>query len=53
MDAREATAEIEPTSAAVVEAFTIGTLVPGFLLAGCMPTETWTERGALTHSGQV
>ena len=41
MDVREATAEIEPVSGAVVQAFTTGTIVQVFLLAGCAPTETW------------
>jgi uncharacterized protein YbcI len=43
MDVREATAEIEPASGAVVQAFTTGTIVQVFLLAGSAPTETWRE----------
>jgi uncharacterized protein YbcI len=43
MEVREATAEIEPVSGAVVQAFTTGTLVQVFLLAGNAPTETWSE----------
>ena len=42
MEVREATAEIEPTSGAVVQAFTTGTLVQVFLLAGSAPTEAWS-----------
>jgi uncharacterized protein YbcI len=42
MEVREATAEIEPTSGAVVQAFTTGTVVQVFLLAGSAPTESWT-----------
>jgi uncharacterized protein YbcI len=42
MDVREATAEIEPASGAVVQAFTTGTVVQVFLLTGSAPTETWT-----------
>ena len=42
MDVREATAEIEPASGAVVQAFTTGTVVQVFLLAGSGPTETWS-----------
>ena len=42
MDVREATAEIEPASGAVVQAFTTGTVVQVFLLAGSAPTETWS-----------
>src|ERR1041385_2525688 len=43
MEVREATAEIEPASGAVVQAFTTGTVVQVFLLAGNAPTETWRE----------
>src|SRR4051812_5580687 len=43
MDVREATAEIEPESGAVVQAFTTGTVVQVFQLAGTVPTETWSE----------
>ncbi len=43
MEVREATAEIEPTSGAVVHAFTTGNVVQVFLLAGNTSTETWTE----------
>jgi len=42
MEVREATAEIEPTSGAVVQAFTTGTVVQVFLLAGNTPTEAWS-----------
>jgi hypothetical protein len=42
MEVREATAEIEPTSGAVVQAFTTGTVVQVFLLAGSTPTEAWS-----------
>jgi uncharacterized protein YbcI len=43
MDVREATAEIEPASGAVVQAFTTGAVVQVFQLAGTVPTETWSE----------
>ena len=43
MDVREATAEIEPASGAVVQAFTTGTVVQVFLLGGSGPTETWSK----------
>ena len=43
MEVREATAEIEPVSGAVVQAFTTGTVVQVFLLAGSAPTEAWSE----------
>ena len=42
MDVREATAEIEPASGAVVQVFTTGNVVQVFLLAGSSPTEAWT-----------
>jgi uncharacterized protein YbcI len=42
MQVREATAEIEPASGAVVQAFTTGTVVQVFLLGGNTPTETWS-----------
>jgi uncharacterized protein YbcI len=43
MEVREATAEIETASGAVVQAFTTGTVVQVFLLAGNAPTESWNE----------
>jgi len=43
MKVREATAEVEPASGAVVQAFTTGAVVQVFLLAGDAPTETWSE----------
>ena len=46
MEVREATAEIEPESGAVVQAFTTGTVVQVFLLAGSGPTETWSGNGS-------
>src|SRR5579859_6381778 len=46
MEVREATAEIEPASGAIVQAFTTGTVVQVFLLAGNAPTETWSEKQA-------
>ena len=42
MPVREATAEVEPASGAVVQAFTTGTVVQVFLLDGSSPTETWS-----------
>lgn len=38
MDVREATAEVEPTSGAVVQVFTSGTMVQVFLLSGKLPS---------------
>lgn len=45
MKVREATAEVEPASGAVVHAFTTGALVQVFQLAGSLQTETWTASG--------
>ena len=42
MDVREATAEIEPASGAVVQAFTTGTVVQVFQLAGNALPQTWS-----------
>ena len=42
IDVREATAEVEPASGAIVQAFTTGTVVQVFLLDGSSPTETWS-----------
>ena len=43
MEVREASAQIEPASGAVVQAFTTGAVVQVFLLSGSGPTETWSE----------
>src|SRR6185436_17817184 len=45
MEVREATAQIEPVTGAVVQAFTTGNVVQVFQLAGNVPTETWSENG--------
>jgi hypothetical protein len=42
MKVREATAEVEPASGAVVQAFTTGTVVQVFLLGGNAATESWS-----------
>jgi uncharacterized protein YbcI len=39
MEVKEATAEVEPTSGAVVQVFTTGTMVQVFLLSGKVPTD--------------
>ena len=49
MEVREATAEIEPASGAVVQAFTTGTLVQVFLLTGSAPTEAWSGNGQASN----
>ncbi len=46
VDVREATAEVEPTSGTVVQAFTTGTVVQVFLLACDVPSETWSGSGS-------
>jgi uncharacterized protein YbcI len=45
LDVREATAEVETSTGAVVQAFTTGAVVQVFLLAGSVPTETWSGNG--------
>ena len=45
MEVREATAEVEPVTGAVVQAFTTGNVVQVFQLIGSVPTETWIENG--------
>ena len=54
MEVREATAEVEPTTGVVVQAFTTGAVVQVFQLAGRIATETWTAGGpdgATRHAG--
>jgi uncharacterized protein YbcI len=41
MDVREAAAEVEPASGAVVQVFTSGTMVQVFLLSGKVPSATF------------
>ena len=45
MEVREAAAEVEPASGAVVHAFTTGNVVQVFQLAGSRPTDTWSGTG--------
>jgi uncharacterized protein YbcI len=45
MEVREATAEVEPLTGAVVHAFTTGDVVQVFQLVGSAATETWTGSG--------
>ena len=52
MEVREATAQVEPTTGAVVQAFTSGTVVQVFQLAGHLPTETWTVGGPRALTGK-
>ncbi len=46
VEVREAAAEIETTTGTVVKVFTTGTLVQVFLLAGSVPTESWSGSGS-------
>jgi uncharacterized protein YbcI len=50
VDVREATAEIEPTTGTVVQAFTTGTVVQVYLLACDVPSETWSGNGSPDHA---
>jgi uncharacterized protein YbcI len=43
VEVRQATAEVETTTGAVVHAFTTGTVVQVFLLDGDVPAETWAR----------
>jgi uncharacterized protein YbcI len=43
---REATAEVEIASGAVVQVFATGTMVQVFLLAQRVPPETWSGKGS-------
>jgi len=43
VEVRQATAEVEPTTGAVVHAFTTGTVVQVYLLAGDVPSEAWSR----------
>jgi len=45
MAVREASAEVETSTGAVVQAFTTGAVVQVFLLAGSVPTDTWSGNG--------
>jgi len=42
VDVRESSGEVGPTNAAVVQAFTTGTVVQVFLLARSVPPDTWS-----------
>ena len=46
MEVRGATAEVEPVTGAVVQAFTSGTMVQVYQLDGNVPTETWSGNGS-------
>ena len=46
MKVREAIAEVEPVTGAVVQAFTTGNVVQVFQLVGSVPTEIWSGNGS-------
>ena len=50
MEVRGATAEVEPVTGAVVQAFTTGNVVQVFQLVGSVPTETWSENEPVDQS---
>jgi hypothetical protein len=43
VEVRQATAEVETATGAVVHAFTTGTVVQVYLLAGDVPSEAWAK----------
>jgi uncharacterized protein YbcI len=49
VEVREASAEIETTTGAVMQIFTTGTVVQVFRLAGKFPADTWTGSGLDGH----
>ena len=46
VEVREAVAEVEPATGAVMQVFTTGTVVQVFLLACDVPSETWSGNGS-------
>lgn len=50
VEVRESATEIEPSTSAIVHAFTTGTVVQLFLLAHDVPTEAWSGSGLPTLS---
>ena len=50
VEVREATAEVEPATGTVVQAFTTGTVVQVFLLARSLSAETWSGNGPVDQS---
>jgi uncharacterized protein YbcI len=49
VDVREATAEVETTTGAVMQVFTTGTVVQVFLLAHGVPPDTWSGSQPAGH----
>ena len=50
VEVREAIAEVETTTGAVVQVFTTGAMVQVFLLAHSVPSGTWSGSGSGGHS---
>jgi len=50
VEVREAAAEVEPVTGAVVQVFTTGAMVQVFLLAHGIPVETWMGNGLSPES---
>jgi uncharacterized protein YbcI len=49
VDVREAAAEVEPATGAVMKVFTTGTVVQVFLLARSAPADTWSGDGEVLN----
>ena len=47
MEVREASAEVEPKTGAIVQVFTSGTMVQVFLLSGNVPAGSFNSRGKI------
>jgi uncharacterized protein YbcI len=45
VEVREAANEVEPTTGTAVKVFTTGTMVQVFLLARCLPADSWSANG--------
>ena len=50
VEVREAAAEVEPATGTVVHAFTSGTVVQVFLMAGSIPADSWSGNGPVDQS---
>ena len=50
VEVREAAVQVDATTGTVVKAFTSGTVVQVFLLAGRVPTESWSGNGRDGHA---
>ena len=50
VEVREAAAEVEPATGTVVHAFTTGTVVQVFLMAGSIPADSWSGNEPVDQS---